>query len=281
MDIVFWNIGVQISQDKLDLVESIISDNSPDIFCICEGTPSRKDCIDLNNTFNANKYEEYVTPTSLERIGFSYLDDSLKLYVKKGTYKPFEIGKQTHKGRVVLIQSIVDNYNLLFLHNYSKGGIVHNNDSQVEFFAGVKFWLNQFYSNIDHNQFVFIGDFNLEPWDSFNRKNFLLKCSFWEKDLMINNRVNGRKNKVYFNPAFEHIAKSNNLNLNGTYYNKNYGWAFFDYPIYNSEKYIVKYEVITSVNSGQEILKSNTKIKTDFLKKNIDHLPIKVNIQKK
>lgn len=275
MEVIFWNIGESITAQKQKILNEIIHDWNPEVICIAEGTNSITDNINLINGIVG--YDQYVNPLILKNEGFSFNSNCLKVFTNTKTFQTFELGFQTRKGRIVMLKH-ESGLVLVFLHNNSKEGSNHGNDKQLHFLTWLNVYLTESHDYLNLQDIILMGDFNLEPWDNMIRRNEVFNNYFRVKDLNLSNRINGRTKNNFFNPLLDFVTNHKNINLNGTYYNENYGWALFDYPIYNCNRFKIDFDIITSTKAGTYILSNSKSLKNSFLINGIDHLPIKIKI---
>lgn len=292
MKTIFWNIG-DSSVKKLELISETIISETPDIFCIAEGSHSKGSCQNLIDEFTKHKYSCYYSPLFSDKVelklDYGYNAFGLKIFVKDATIPeiPFEFAMQRHEGRIIVLKAFKD-YKLttfIFLHNKSQVG--DPTYKPVPLILSIKEMIK--YGKVtvdatskeimgDKERVIIIGDFNIEPWHQIlNHKDYLSTAFF-----VNHNARNKRKNnseKCYFNPIMELISKTNIENLGGTYYNDNNGWALFDFVLYDSNNGKVTYDILTKLNTGRILLDEDSSLNKAFLKDELDHLPIITKIE--
>lgn len=276
----FWNIGSDLTDKKIELLSEAITTVSPDIFCIAEGSISKKDCKRIVEGFESNDYSCYYSPLFSERQdlkpSYNYKGFGLKIFVSKSTNvkTPFSFAEQREEGRIVILK-VFFKYKLItyvFLHNKSKSGAVDETLDQIDFVSTLNEMITVGKIADDKERVIIMGDFNLEPWDRVLKHKKFLSTSFIQNRNLINQRDSDKKH--FFNPLVELIANTNIVNLGGTYYSKNNGWALLDYVLYDTKDGQISYDIITKFKGGSELLKSDTTLKKAFLDHELDHLPI-------
>lgn len=278
---IFWNIGRDLTSTKLDLIDKIITSNSPDIFCIGEGTVSKINCQKIIDVFDKNNYDCYYSPLFSENKGlkpiYNYKRFGLKIFVSKNVNikDSFSFAEQRIEGRIVILK-IYHNFKpvtYIFLHNKSKGGGDDENLDQINFVGTLKEMITVGKIADNKERVVVIGDFNLEPWDGVLKHEKFLNTSIFPTRNIINQR-NCKRDKYFYNPIIEFISNSKTYNLGGTYYSNNKGWALFDFILYDTNEGEVNFSIITKLNNDCELLNSNNRLKKNFLNFKLDHLPI-------
>ena len=298
MKIVFWNIGKDLSDKKLNLISESIVAETPDIFCIAEGTWTKVNCQKIINIFNTHEYNCYYSPLSYEKeelkLNYKFKRNGLKIFVRSGiTLKePFSFSQQRYDGRIVALKITIDFLKptiLIFIHNLAKAGNREVTDDQKCFIMELKTFVELLQiakkevnlTDIpqekeilqEKERIIIIGDFNLEPWDSPLRQEIFLDTSF----ITNHNKIRQRRNSAsisYFNPIVELVFQTKIENLGGTYYNKTHGWALLDFVLYETNRANISYDIMTEFKGGSKLLNSDTNIKDIFLNYDLDHLPI-------
>jgi exonuclease III len=286
MKIVFWNIGPGFNNKKKDMILQIINSYKPDVFCVAEGSISIKEAEEIEDTFTDTKvYKCYYSPLFYKNTAFNltygWKKNGLKLFYRHNFVprENFTSFHQRRDGRIVTLDSIINNKktSLLFLHNFSKSGNREVTDKQKRFIGSLADMINLGKINQDSEQTLIIGDFNLEPWDNIMRDKEYLDTTFIEKQKNLNQRDTNYN--TFHNPLLDYISYSNNTNLLGTYYSNTSGWALFDYVLFNTQSTYITQKIITSLK-GTSLLNNDQSLKKDFLKEEIDHLPILIQIRK-
>lgn len=292
----FWNIGNSLSDEKLELISEAIEKIEPDIFCIAEGTISKKNCSDIENAFLSKKYICYYSPLFSENkaygLGYNYNGLGLKVFRKKELVidKSFTFTEQREDGRIIILKCY-HNFRpitFVFLHNRSKEGVPDETLDQVYFLGKLREMIeiskigdsktkNTEEEEELQNRVVIIGDFNLEPWDRVLKHKKFLSTSFFKSRNHILQR--NKSEKHFYNPVVDLLSKSEVSNLNGTYYSDTSGWALFDYVLYDTNDGHVDYEIITEFENGRNLLNKHNDIVKKFLNHDIDHLPILIKIK--
>lgn len=278
MKTLFWNIGSELTDDKLLLICEAITSEAPDIFCIAEGSHSIVDCQKMIDIFLKHKYICYYSPLFSDReelkLGYKYVRNGLKIFIKDDTIpdEPFSFGNQRIDGRIVALKTFI-NYSpttFIFLHNFSKSG---DELDQVDFISALNDMIRVEKILGKDSRKVIIGDFNLEPWDNILKHKKYLRTSFFQNHNSIKQRYTDDI-KNYFNPIAGLIFETKINNLGGTYYSDSYGWALFDYVLFDTKDSDIFYDIITEFRGGSKLLNSDETIKKSFLNNKLDHLPI-------
>jgi len=287
--ILFWNLGETLTDEKEQLVKEAIDKISPDIFCISEGTSSKKNCITITNIFDNKGYNSYYTPLHPDKP-YSYNDLGLKIFIKKEVVlkTKFEFELQREEGRIVILKTYINfrPTTIIFLHCKSLAGSDHSTKEQHIYFVRLKDMLdlggvirNQASEEImgENERLIIIGDFNIQPYESVLNSKDYLQTTFLSKHNEIRNR---KKNAdVFFNPSVEYVINKNIPNLGGTFYSNKHGWAILDYLLYKTSDGSTGYDIITKFNDGSNLLNEELDREKDFLNYKIDHLPILVTIE--
>jgi len=280
MKILFWNIGKELNDSKLDIVKSVITSNTADIICLAEGSYSKENCKKLDDYFSSINYFCYYSPLFVENksvlLDYKFERLGLKIYLKDNSIldEDFHFGLQRENGRIISLTINKENkrYIFVFVHNYSKAGNRTITTEQTAFITRlsdmIKFWKIKEKREL----LLILGDFNLEPWDNILREKKLLDSFFITKHWNYSQRIDNNT-KSFFNPLLENIVYEQNPNLGGTFYKNDSGWALFDYVLVNGNKDTVKYKILT-----ENLLEGNISKTTDFIKHNLDHLPILTEI---
>lgn len=280
MIILFWNIGKRFSE-KSGLLNEILEDIKPDIFCIAEGSDSTKECEKINEIASQLNYKCYYSPIiGQERLNLKYNKLGLKIFYNSSVSLLVDCGfeHQRENGRIINMKIRFNNKNYLFvfLHNYSKHGGREVTDRQRLFISSINAMFKLSKVSKPNDNIVIVGDFNLEPWDNILRTQGYLQTCFLGKHYEIAART---QNNSYYNPIIENIIDSKLNNLAGSFYSLRNGWALYDYPLYDRDKTPLKYKIITQT-SKRKLLNSDDKITKQFLDKDIDHLPIIMELLK-
>jgi len=280
MKTLFWNIGKKLSDEKLNLIEEAISSESPDIFCVAEGSHSKINCQKIMDVFEKSGYSCYYSPlfylNEKLKLNYKYKSNGLKIFIKDENISntPFSFSLQRQDGRIIALKTFVNFLptTFIFLHNMSKSGNREVTLEQTEFIGSLSDMLKIGNPSSATERIIIIGDFNLEPWDNVLRHKKYLSTNFFRIHNSIIQRSENTKN--FFNPLAELIFKSNNENLGGTYYSDSSGWALFDYVLFDTKESDITYEIITEFSGGSRLLNYDTEINKSFLHNDLDHLPI-------
>lgn len=286
MKILFWNIGKELTSKKQDLISQAINQQSPDIFCIAEGSFSISDCQTIVDLSEKKGYKCYYSPLFYQnpilKLNYKFKRNGLKIFVKDKSIveENFSFANQRQDGRIVFLKVRINSKltTIIFLHNFSKSGNREVTDDQRKFISSLTDMIEIGGISKNTQRTIMIGDFNLEPWDNILRHKSYLRTSFIHK----HNSITLRKKNIgnhYFNPIAEMIFQSKIENLGGTYYSTNSGWALFDYCLYDTKSMNVEYKVITEINDKNILLNYDTSIDGNFLNQELDHLPIITEIK--
>jgi len=297
MKVLFWNIGEPLSNRKLELIKKAISGEHPDIFCIAEGSPKKKDCENLVNFFAENGYYCYYSPLFCQRTDLklsytTYNEYGLKIFVqeKRLIKEEFSFPYERMNGRIVVVKTYIKFIptTFIFLHCKSKGGSRKSTEDQHAYLMKLRDMIDKNVGKITDNtvdpenmgkkeRVIIIGDFNIEPWESaFNNKHYLITSFYRNHNLMKQRKK--QSNSIFFNPSAEFIFKTDIENLGGTYYTDNNEWALFDFILFDTKDGEVKYNIITEFDDNSELLNKDKNIKKSFLNDGLDHLPIVAEI---
>lgn len=290
MNILFWNLGKEfgLQENKYQLLYKLVKQENVDIACFAEGTQSMDYCNLLVKGMRKCGYTNYYNPNMVKvdkyNLNYPYKSNGLKIFIKNPIILrvPFTFDLQKEMGRIVALDIINNSkvYTIIFLHNFSKNGNRKIDGRQIGFIKSLSEWihLRGGITQKSDKHFV-IGDFNLEPWDYILRKDDYTSINsfFMEKHLNIENRkIKTRRSRVhYFNPLLEYLIPHNELNLAGTYYSENFGWALFDYVLSSNDSNY-NFDIITSIENKQ-VLEKDTNASSKLIKYGFDHLPIKLN----
>lgn len=281
MKILFWNIGKTLTEKKKDLIAQAITEQSPDIFCIAEGSISIIDCQNILDIFETNSYSCYYSPLFYQinelKLNYKYKRNGLKIFVKDKSIlkEDFSFANQRQDGRIIVLKATINLKltTIVFLHNFSKSGNREVTDDQRKFISSLSDMIEIGQISKDTERIIIIGDFNLEPWDNILRHKNYLKTSFIYKHNSFTLRKTNTINH-YFNPIAEMIFQSKIENLGGTYFSEGNGWGLFDYCLYDTKNTNISYDVITEINNTNKLLNYDTTIYGNFLNEELDHLPI-------
>lgn len=297
MKVLFWNIGKNLIDRKLELLSEAISTEAPDIFCIAEGSRSKEDCQTIIDTFARHNYFCYYSPLAYKTVelNYKYKSNGLKIFTRQREIvkEQFSFYHQKYDGRIVALKTNIDFFKptvFIFLHNKSKSGNREVTDPQRVFISELRRFIEALHESalkevLNTNseikpakqRIIIIGDFNLEPWDNTLRQEIYLNSSFYKKHNAINKRNLTDTN--YFNPIAEYIFQSPIENLGGTYYSDSNGWALFDFVLYDTNESNITYNIITEFEGGSKLLDDDILVESEFINDELDHLPIitKVN----
>ncbi|MDX9694318.1 MAG: endonuclease/exonuclease/phosphatase family protein [Bacteroidales bacterium] len=290
MKVFFWNIGEDdktltctVFKNKLKIIKAVINQESPDIFCIIEGTKSELHNKLLIRLFKQEEYSAYyhpLMPKSDKYKGYfdfdNFFSQGLKIFYKKALGKsiiPLSPSISLYHGR--LIKLIVANNIFIFLHRNRSA----DKNAQDQFISQIKQWIIYEPDNAEKNFYV-LGDFNLTPWDSnyFDENTGYLESSIIEE--VHNIRMREGLSLSFYNPIIQVLNSKSETNLGGTYYknDKKYRWQILDYVLF--QKYDAKtmiMDIITKIGT-YDLINKNEKSKS-FINYNFDHLPIKIELK--
>ncbi len=283
LNILFWNIGKTFTTKKLNLISEAIKNEAPDIFCIAEG--GKKDDIKkIVNEFQKNNYYCYYSPLFSTdkklKLGYRFQQLGLKIFIrdKKILKYTFWYDAQREKGRIVLLKISYNfkSINVIFLHNKSKSGANSETLEQISFISNLPDMLKIGGVLKNNERVIIVGDFNLEPWDRVLKHKKFLNTSFFPT----NNSIKIRKNnsRHFYNPIVKYISNSSTINLGGSYFGSRYNWALFDYVLYETKNVNLEFSIKSKFSNGRYLIKDDDKIKSSFIKYNLDHLPISIKV---
>jgi len=276
LKVAFWNIGKRLSEEKEKLIELLLEEESPDIFCVAEGTVSKENCEKLVELIKSKNYLCYYSPLSyLDKnllLNYKYKSNGLKIFFKKDipVLNTFSFSNQREDGRIVYLKILIKGKTtlLVFLHNFSKSGNRQVTNTQRSFIKSLNEMLKIGAVSEKNERSLIIGDFNLEPWDNVLRHPKFINSAF----INHHNELNlTKKNKTYFNPISNIIH--NSKEIGGTYYSKRSGWALFDYCLYSTNELNVDFKIVKSIQGDSQLINDKNESKIG-----IDHLPILTSI---
>ena len=294
LKVLSWNIGKyegklgtvlkeESIKKKFEVLDDLIKNENPDIFCIVEGTISKVDTR-LKELFETYEYDVYFEPEFINleeyknRFEFETYDSyGLKLFIKKNfkhKIEPFDPSRAIHKGRLVNIELVNQQGVFIFLHR----NMSTTDKEQHEFIRAIYDWCYKGKLGLVAKNIYILGDFNLTPWSSdyFSDKSGYLLSEFVENIY----KIKKRNDPCFYNPVINYLATTDKINIGGTFYSNNYGWGIFDFALirdYNKDK--LSFELITS-SKGYEILNTNDGLLVkDFINHDFDHIPIKLEIE--
>lgn len=288
MNALFWNIGDTLTDRKLELVSEAIASQSPDIFCLAEGSRSREDCQKIVSVFEKHKYICYYSPLFVDRteldLQYDYNGYGLKVFVRNDTIPKvqFSFSQQRHEGRIIILKAYKEFRwaTFIFIHNKSQVGNPTLNPIPYIFTLKAMIELGKVADDKNpveisegKERIIIMGDFNLEPWDDVLKHKDFLNTSFFKNHNAIKKRSTNA-DKYFFNPLAGLIFQSEIENLGGTFYKDNIGWALFDFILYDTASGNIFYDVITKFEKGSKLLNEDTSLKRAFLNDGLDHLPI-------
>jgi hypothetical protein len=297
MKALFWNIGATLTDKKLKLISNAITSESPDIFCIAEGSPKKSDCQTIVDTFLKQGYNCYYSPLfskkpELKLDYTNYEKYGLKIFVKdnKILKEEFSFSYQRMGGRIIVVKTYINfrPTTFIFLHSKSKSGSDETTKEQHAYILKLRDMIDKDVGKITDNKdnseimgskerVIIMGDFNVEPWEKVLNSKYYLTTSFFRNHNSMKQRKNN-KDSIYFNPIVEHIFHTKIENLGGTFYSKNHGWALFDFILYDTKDGEISYNILTELKGGTKLLNEATTIKKTFLNEGLDHLPILTEI---
>ncbi len=278
MKIIFWNIGKNLSVEKNALIKKLLDHEVPNIVCIAEGSRSQKDCERIEKLFLESRYKIYYSPSiGKEKLEIKFIPNGLKVFYKDCLPKEaFDFHHLRVDGRIVrvVLNKEQKRISLVFLHNYSKRGNRESTLNQSLFLNDLKQLVTNEQSN--DNNILVVGDFNLEPWDNYLRTSDLINSVFISKHLSWAETKN-RKSYLFYNPLAENLINDKNSLIGGTFFSKDFGWALYDYPIYNKQSIDLEFKIISKINKVEFFKKSSAKC-DNFEKHDFDHLPILIKL---
>jgi exonuclease III len=286
MKILFWNINGPSLDQRKALLSAAIEVSQAEIVCIAEGTPTIEECVEVVRLFEEKGYMCYYSPLfyrkeEWQELELKWYPLGLKIFVKGEEYldEPFSYARLKRKGRMISVKLNINKISstVIFLHNYSKKGTRDVNSKQVKFIGELESWLTKGPASVGSSQTLMLGDFNLEPWDNILRDEEYLMTSFLGRHDAMANRVRD-KQAPFFNPLGHRIFELESGNLGGTYYDREHGWALFDFVLYQTRDTNLKFEILTNFGSKIELLEANEEAQNNFLKNDLDHLPILIEI---
>lgn len=281
----FWNIGSDLTDKKLELLSEAISFVKPNIFCIAEGSNSKADCKRIEDVFSANGYNTFYSPLFSDQTelkpSYSYFGWGLKIFISKSTIvkTPFSFADQREKGRIVLVKAFFNYQEIafIFLHNKSKEGETHETLDQTDNIRAIYEMVSVGKTIPKDDRIIIMGDFNLFPWDRLLEHKKYLNTSYFQNRSSILQR---HEEKCYYNPIVDYLSKSTTPNLAGTFHSNSSGWALFDFILYDKkDKGEPLFDIVTKLKET-ELLNPATDIKRSFFNHGIDHLPIITTISK-
>lgn len=286
MNIITWNIGkygsdCKIFPKKFRVLRELIIHEKPDVFCIIEGSQSKKFNRLLKHLFSVEGYLCYYDPSvPTNRQGEFDWDDfqayGLKIFVrnKTGFILPnLEPSSVLFKGRLIRIE--INDFLFIFLHRNRSA----ENYDQDQFIGQIKKWVTSRQKDRIKNVFI-LGDFNLSIWDEkyFSENSGYIRTSFINRQYEL--RIRENSGVDFFNPIIDVINRKDKLNLGGTYYNEDnqYGWGILDYVLVKEwDRKIENINLLTSFGNYNLINADNTSRK--YINYKFDHLPIKLTVQ--
>ena len=287
----FWNIGKQLTEKKLELLKEAMSSIKPDIFCIAEGSYSKNDCQLLVKTFSDNGYKTYYSPLFPEPKEMGESDDAELGYVDK-RYRlkifhketitletPFTFTALRENGRIIVLK-IFYKYKpvtFIFVHNKSKEGETEDTLYQTDHIKGIYELIQVGKTVKEKERLIIMGDFNLNPWDRLLLHKTHLNTSFFQNR---NSILQRHPEKCFYNPIVDSLSKSRTVNLGGTHLSQGKKWGVFDFVLYDTKDIELDFDIVTEFDGGSKLLNSSTKIKKDFFNHHLDHLPILATITK-
>jgi len=294
LKILSWNIGKydgklgtvlkeESIKKKFEVLEDLIKNEKPDIFCVVEGTISKEDTR-LKELFETYEYEVYFEPEFVNKEVYkdlfefkTYDSYGLKIFVKnifKKNIAPFDPSRAIHKGRLVNIELLNQQGVIIFLHR----NMSRPQKEQHEFISALYDWCFKGKLGLVANNIFIVGDFNLTPWSSdyFSEESGYLLSEFVENIY----KVKKRNDNCFYNPVINYLSTTDKINMGGTFYSNNYGWGIFDFALIRDfEKDKHAFELITSSNKYEILNTSDKTLTRNFINHDFDHLPIKLKIE--
>jgi len=291
---VSWNIGKYKGKSgtsekdknilaKLEVLEDLLLDELPEIFCVIEGTVNKED-NQLREVFFKNGYYCYYEPSFVKEERFKGLFDfeyfetfGLKIFIKedfKDKVLPFDPSRAVYKGRLINVELEGESGVFIFLHRNMSSTL----KEQSGFISEIYDWSTKGKLGLIAKNLVILGDFNLSPWSSeyFTEKAGYLVSEVIESTYKIKNR-NGL---CFYNPVIDFMINKKQKNLGGTFHSNSHGWGIYDFALireYDEAKQI--FEIMFETKKFQ-ILDTNDEAKTsNFMNYGFDHLPIKLTLQ--
>lgn len=295
MKTLFWNIGTSLNDIKLELISKVISKETPDFFCIAEGSPAMKDCQELVDSIAKHGYYCYYSPLFSKRkeLAFDntdYEEYGLKIFVKDEEIikESFTFPYQRMQGRIVVVKTYIKFQPIVFIFLHSKSKLGTRED-QILYISKLRDLIDKNVGKITDNKVdpenlgakervIIMGDFNLDPWDPiFNNPNYITSSFFRNHNLLKQRKKSN--DSIYYNPVVEFLFKSKIENLGGTHHTDTRGWALFDYILYDTRDGEVDFNILTELDNDTKLLNLNNKISKEFINHELDHLPIVAEIK--
>lgn len=283
LKLLFWNINKKIAVIEINsLINRVLKDNEPDIFCIAEGPKNKKDLALFIKLIEDKDYVSYYNPIIHSNLKSQITTGkqshfSLKIFHKKSVViDRFDFTKAYSSGRVV---SLIFKFNsieycTIFIHAKSKA----EKDKQDKFYSD---FANDIKSiSRDQKNLLIIGDFNLEPWESklnsdsyivstFLKNKFDYLCEINKTEIQLFNK------KIFFNPIIKYLESVTDINQFATFYKNKY--SIFDFPLISNQIVNYKFNVINEIGS-KSLYISSPRNKKVSLSCEIDHLPIMLTL---
>jgi exonuclease III len=228
LKLLFWNINNRIDITTVNsLVDNILLDNNPDVFCIAEGPGNQSNLELFIDHIESKDYVSYYNPIihfnlKTQIITGDQSHFSLKIFHKKSLkIDKFDFTKVYSSGRVVSVNFEFNSieYCAIFIHAMSKS----DKDKQDKFYSNFVDAITSISRN--HKHLIIIGDFNLEPWESklnsdsfivsaFLRNKFDYLCKINEREIRHFNK------KIFYNPIINYLESISDSDLFATFYKK-------------------------------------------------------------
>jgi len=284
LKLLFWNINNRIDITTVNsLVDNILLDNNPDVFCIAEGPGNQSNLELFIDHIESKDYVSYYNPIihfnlKTQIITGDQSHFSLKIFHKKSLkIDKFDFTKVYSSGRVVSVNFEFNSieYCAIFIHAMSKS----DKDKQDKFYSNFVDAITSISRN--HKHLIIIGDFNLEPWESklnsdsfivsaFLRNKFDYLCKINEREIRYFNK------KIFYNPIINYLESISDSDLFATFYKKDI--SIFDFSLISSNIENYDFNVIKEINCTSLFEHSSIKDKIS-LSEGVDHLPITLTLK--
>lgn len=277
MKVLFWNIGDNLTNHKLDCLKQT-ADLEPDIFCIAEGTPGYEQCKALDDIFSKLGYICYYRPSFIKEQAYNLPYDfnafGLKIFYKKHiSLSEFSYTEQKLDGRIISLKFEfgTTKFFIFFIHATAK---TNPEIKQVSYIIELNMFIaSKLRDNPDYGSII-MGDFNANPWEDNLRMANYINSYFHIKEYQY---YLGKKNagRLYFNPFFEYIQSNSNKSLLGTFYKNSY-ISLLDFVLLTKEIKDYTVNILTKITGDIELLQEiNSK---NIISYGFDHLPIELNL---
>jgi hypothetical protein len=223
MNILFWNIKNK-PEDKVDALIPLIALTDPDLLFVAEGN----DSFDLN-IFNSQYLKVHFNGSYSGKKVIAFAKSSLSIKIREYYFN----------GRIALC-------------------LIDNSGEEIAI-CGIHFWskveeFNQIYNTgklrneiyklcSTYKKIVFIGDFNLAPWDQIMYSELGFNAIPWSENVKLNNtlRIEDEIHYFNYNPMWNFLGDEHyglTCGAKGSYNIKKRGvleWQFIDQIICSKE----------------------------------------------